>query len=115
MTAYTKDMDVDLTEDAIKAVVPAGQDSVINALRKLKNPKVNMHILSDLTRTYCSTANIVHTQEVTARSDSVVIYQQFCLCVRATASSYTVVINDSSTVLAATLWHDVMLLLRTSA
>jgi hypothetical protein len=33
-------MDVDLTEDAIKAVVPAGQDSVINALRKLKNPKV---------------------------------------------------------------------------
>jgi hypothetical protein len=35
-------MDVDLTEDAIKAVVPAGQDSVINALRKLKNPKVKM-------------------------------------------------------------------------
>jgi hypothetical protein len=47
-------MDVDLTEDAIKAVVPAGQDSVINALRKLKNPKVCRHACSPRTHIVCT-------------------------------------------------------------
>ena len=45
VSMYNQDMDVELTEEAVKAVVPAGQDSVINALKKLKNPKVRAHEL----------------------------------------------------------------------